>query len=81
MIENECMELYSPRHVHEDRLLTAGFQMVADLVIEYGVEVFIYSSTLQPSANPDKTPNYSRISKKAIEDHCRGMGSKGLNWM
>jgi hypothetical protein len=56
-------------------------QMLADLALEVKCPVFVYSSALQPTPKPDYAPEYSRISKKAIESHCRQLGELGLNWM
>jgi hypothetical protein len=55
--------------------------MLADLALEVKCPVFVYSSALQPTPKPDYAPEYSRVSKKAIESHCRQLGELGLNWM
>jgi len=55
--------------------------MLADLALELKVEAFVYSSTLQPAADASHTPEYSRLSKQAIEKHCRSLTEKGLNWV
>jgi len=55
--------------------------MLADLALEFNVQAFVYSSTLQPTPEPHHTPEYSRLSKQAIERHCKSLTEKGLNWM
>lgn len=55
--------------------------MLADLALEFKVQAFIYSSALQPDPKPGQTPEYSRISKRKIENYCKSLTEKGLNWM
>lgn len=54
--------------------------MLADLALEFGVQSFVYSSALQPDPDDDSKVEYSRISKRAIEQHCKALTEKGLNW-
>jgi len=55
--------------------------MLADLALEFKVQAFVYSSALQPAADATQTPEYSRLSKKEIENHCKDLTQQGLNWM
>ncbi|KAK4444228.1 NAD(P)-binding protein [Podospora aff. communis PSN243] len=65
--------------VKDDREKDQGI-MLANLALEFGVEAFVYSSALQPAADEAETPEYSRLSKQAIERHCKSLTEKGLKW-
>ncbi|KAK1755480.1 NAD(P)-binding protein [Echria macrotheca] len=54
--------------------------MLADLGLEFHVQVFIYSSALQPDPG-DQTVEYSRLMKRDVEKHCKTLGERGLNWV
>ncbi|KAK5655860.1 hypothetical protein OQA88_5399 [Cercophora sp. LCS_1] len=66
--------------VKDDRERDQGI-MLANLALEFDVKAFVYSSALQPEPRPDQTPEHSRISKKKIENHCKSLTEKGLNWI
>lgn len=54
--------------------------MVADLSLEYGVSVFIYSSDERGGDKYDDEQVLSRRAKVNIERHVRQLGEKGLPW-
>ncbi|KAK0704384.1 hypothetical protein B0H67DRAFT_648827 [Lasiosphaeris hirsuta] len=55
--------------------------MLADLALEFKVQAFIYSSALQPVPGNDDTVEFSRLSKLAVENHCKKLGKEGLHWI
>lgn len=55
--------------------------MLANLALEFNVGAFVYSTTLQPAPRDEEVNEYSRLAKRAIELHCKGLTDKGLNWM
>lgn len=56
-------------------------QLLADLALEFKVEVFVYSSAIQVGPSEDDHLDNSHRAKPKIEDYCKDLGSKGLNWM
>jgi hypothetical protein len=54
--------------------------MLVDLALEFKVEALVYSSTIPPGPDLDDAFDASRLSKRAIESHCKSLGEKGLNW-
>ncbi|KAK3339817.1 hypothetical protein B0T25DRAFT_574706 [Lasiosphaeria hispida] len=66
--------------VEDEREKDQGI-MLADLALEFKVEAFIYSSALQPVPGNDDTVEFSRLSKLAVENHCKKLGKEGLSWI
>ncbi|KAJ9138337.1 Peptide hydrolase [Pleurostoma richardsiae] len=55
-------------------------KMMADLALEFQVQVFVYSSAI-PSATDDNALDMSHQAKFRIERYCEDLGSKGLKWV
>jgi hypothetical protein len=55
--------------------------LLADLALEFKVEVFVYSSAIQVGADADDALDHSHRAKPQIENYVKELGSKGLNWM
>ena len=58
-------------------------KMMADLALEFGVSVFVYSSQERGGEADDDGPNNfkpSTIAKIHVERHVKALGEKGLPW-
>ncbi|KAK7715697.1 hypothetical protein SLS63_011284 [Diaporthe eres] len=56
-------------------------KLLADLALEFKVEVFVYSSAIPVGPSEDDHLDNSHRAKPRIENYCRELGSKGLNWI
>ncbi|KAL2281730.1 hypothetical protein FJTKL_11408 [Diaporthe vaccinii] len=56
-------------------------RLLADLALEFKVEVFVYSSAIPVGPSEDDHLDDSHRAKPRIENYCRELGSKELNWM
>ncbi|KAM0249500.1 hypothetical protein ACHAQJ_009048 [Trichoderma viride] len=55
-------------------------KMLVDLALEFKVDALVYSSTIPPGPDADDAFDASRLSKRAIELHCKSLSERGLNW-
>jgi len=55
--------------------------MLADLALEFNVQAFVYSSTLQVGAEEDDVQDHSHKAKLNIEHYCESLGRRGLNYV
>ncbi|PMD22606.1 NAD(P)-binding protein [Hyaloscypha hepaticicola] len=53
---------------------------LADVSLQYGVETFVYSSAMRMGPKYEETLERSHKAKRNIENHCKELGEKGLNW-
>lgn len=56
-------------------------KLLADLALEFRVQAFVYSSTIQPGPTSEPDRDHSHRAKWDIEVYCQGLGAKGLNWI
>jgi nucleoside-diphosphate-sugar epimerase len=58
-------------------------KVLADMALEYGVEVYVYSSAMRagPKWEDKLDLKPSGKAKRDIEEHCRALGKRGLKWM
>ncbi|KAJ0122043.1 hypothetical protein J7T55_002554 [Diaporthe amygdali] len=56
-------------------------KLLADLALEFRVEVFVYSSAIQVGPTEDDHLDNSHRAKPQIEDYCKELGSQGMNWI
>ncbi|KAI3391190.1 hypothetical protein diail_7795, partial [Diaporthe ilicicola] len=56
-------------------------KLLADLALASHVKVFVYSSSIQVGHSKDDAAGNSHRVKLEIEDYCRDLESKGLNWV
>jgi hypothetical protein len=55
--------------------------MLADLALEFEAQIFVYSSTIPPTADQNDTLDLSHQAKRAVELYCEQLGQKGLKWV
>jgi hypothetical protein len=55
--------------------------MLADLALQFGVSVFVYSSAMRAGPGYDDEVMLSSRAKANIENHCVELGKRGLPWM
>jgi hypothetical protein len=55
-------------------------QNLADISLEYGVQTFVYSSANRMGPKYEDTLELSHKAKRNVENHCKQLGKKGLNW-
>lgn len=53
--------------------------MLADLALEFQVQILLYSSALLCVSNRDDIREPSLLAKRSIETHCNGLRDNGLN--
>jgi nucleoside-diphosphate-sugar epimerase len=58
-------------------------KMLADIALEYGVDVYVYSSAMRagPKWEDKLDLKPSGKAKRNIEEHCKALGDRGLRWM
>ncbi|RDW66729.1 hypothetical protein BP5796_09478 [Coleophoma crateriformis] len=56
-------------------------KMLADMSLKYGVQAFIYSSSLRAGPKHEHDQKLSSLAKARIEQHCMELGKKGLPWI
>ena len=58
-------------------------KLLADMALEYEVEVYVYSSAMRagPKWEDQLDLKPSGKAKRDIEEHCKTLGEKGLKWM
>lgn len=55
-------------------------KLLADLALQYSVEVFVYSSSARSGPKYEPQLTLSQAAKREVEGYCRELGEKGLNW-
>lgn len=56
-------------------------KMLADVALEYKVEVFVYSSAMRAGPKHEDRLVASKKAKRNVEEHCKALGERGLRWM
>ncbi|KAJ8096497.1 hypothetical protein POJ06DRAFT_263978 [Lipomyces tetrasporus] len=56
-------------------------KMLADLALQFGVSVFVYSSAMRAGPEYEDELTLSRRAKANIENYCIELGTKGLPWV
>jgi uncharacterized protein YbjT (DUF2867 family) len=55
-------------------------KLLADLALQYGVELFVYSSAARYGPKYEPQLTLSSAAKRNVEIYCKELGAKGLNW-
>jgi len=55
-------------------------KMIADLALQHGVKAFVYSSAARSGPKYEAGLTLSGAAKREVEDHCKLLGEKGLDW-
>ncbi|RDW62310.1 hypothetical protein BP6252_11743 [Coleophoma cylindrospora] len=56
-------------------------KMLADMSLKYGVQAFVYSSSLRAGPKHEHELKLSNLAKARIEQHCMELGKEGLPWI
>ena len=56
-------------------------KLLADLALRFGVEVFVYSSAARSGPRYEAGLKLSGAAKREVEEYCKALGEKGLNWV